>query len=80
MKIPRNVNGTELAKALNKLGYQVVRQTGSHLTATTTQAGEHHVTIPNHRPIKLGTLSGILKAVAKHHGLSLDELLNLLDL
>lgn len=80
MKIPRDVNGTELAKALNKLGYQVVRQTGSHLTATTDQAGEHHVTIPNHRPIKLGTLSGILKAVAKHQSLSLDELLNLLDL
>ena len=80
MKVPRDINGAGLAKALRKLGYAVVRQTGSHLTATTVLRGEHHVTIPNHRPIKVGTMHGILKGVANHHGMTLDELLNLLEL
>ncbi len=41
---------------------------------TTLRGGEHHVTVPNHSPIKLGTLTGILKAVAAHHKLSVEEL------
>jgi predicted RNA binding protein YcfA (HicA-like mRNA interferase family) len=57
MKLPRDVSGSDLAKALRRLGYQVTRQTGSHLRLTTTERGEHHVTIPNHNPLKIGTLS-----------------------
>ncbi|MBP8256577.1 MAG: hypothetical protein KAX37_04585 [Opitutaceae bacterium] len=41
---------------------------------------QHHITVPNHSPIKLGTLRGILKAVAARHEVSLDELLGRLDL
>ena len=40
---------------------------------TTQRGGEHHVTVPNHNPIKLGTLSGILKAVASHNKLTVEE-------
>jgi hypothetical protein len=47
---------------------------------TSTLAGEHHVTVPNHRPIKVGTLIGILKGIAAQHELTLDELLNVLEL
>ncbi len=44
MKLPRDISGDELAKSLESLGYQVTRQTGSHMRLTTTEGGEHHVT------------------------------------
>jgi predicted RNA binding protein YcfA (HicA-like mRNA interferase family) len=75
MKLPRDLSGPELARLLRPLGYEITRQTGSHLRVTTERHGEHHVTIPNHSPVKLGTLSGILADVAKHLGISRDELL-----
>jgi predicted RNA binding protein YcfA (HicA-like mRNA interferase family) len=75
MKLPRNLSGPELAKLLRALGYEVGRQTGSHLRLTTQQRGEHHITIPNHSPLKLGTLAAILADVAGHFGLSREELL-----
>lgn len=80
MRLPRNVSGADLGRALARLGYVLVRQKGSHMRYTTSQGGTHHVTIPDHRPVKTGTLSGILKDVAAHHGLSLEELLRQLDL
>jgi predicted RNA binding protein YcfA (HicA-like mRNA interferase family) len=78
MKLPRNLSGDDLAKALERLGYQVTRQTGSHLRLTTDQNGEHHVTIPGHDSFRIGTLSSILRDIAAHHGLSKDELTELL--
>jgi hypothetical protein len=47
---------------------------------TTTQNGQHHETIPNHTPIKVGTLNGILKSVAAHHRISIEQLLQMLEL
>jgi predicted RNA binding protein YcfA (HicA-like mRNA interferase family) len=65
---------------LAKLGYVVTRQAGSHVRLTTQQCGEHHVTIPQHDPLRIGTLASILAAVAAHHAISRDELLHrLLD-
>ncbi len=75
MRLPRDISGAELTKALRKLGYQVTRQTGSHLRLTTTEEGEHHVTVPQHSPLRVGTLAGILDDVATHFGMSRDELL-----
>ncbi len=75
MKIPRDLSATTLIQALRTLGYVQDRQTGSHIRLTTTQAGEHHVTIPNHDPIRMGTLSAILNSVAVHHGLTREQLL-----
>ena len=76
MRLPRDVSGTDLIKALGRMGYTVTRQAGSHirLTARTAQ-GEHPITIPNHDPIKVGTLNSILRDVADRHGISRDELL-----
>lgn len=48
MKLPRDMSGEDLARLLEKLGYQVARQTGSHLRLTTAIPSEHHVTIPRH--------------------------------
>jgi predicted RNA binding protein YcfA (HicA-like mRNA interferase family) len=75
MKPPRDLTGQELAKALESLGYAIVRQTGSHMRLTTQENSEHHVTIPNHSPIKIGTLNAILKDVANHFEIDRDQLL-----
>ena len=72
MKLPRDISGLELAKALRVFGYTVTRQTGSHVRLTTTQLGEHHVTVPIHPHLKIGTLSGVLAEVADHFTLDRD--------
>jgi predicted RNA binding protein YcfA (HicA-like mRNA interferase family) len=74
MRLPRDLSGRDLAKALAKLGYEITRQTSSHIRLTTTQNGEHHVTIPDHDSIRVGTLAGILGDVARHHDLTRDRL------
>ncbi|MBI4744194.1 MAG: type II toxin-antitoxin system HicA family toxin [Actinobacteria bacterium] len=66
MKIPRNLGGEEFAKLLKKYGYQETRQTGSHMRLTTTLEGKHHITIPHHKPLKVGTLNNILNDVSAH--------------
>lgn len=75
MKIPRDLSGSELIKRLKKLGYMPTRQSGSHVRLTTTQNGEHHITIPNHDILKIGTLASILSDVANHFGMTKEQLL-----
>lgn len=78
MRLPRDLSGRELAKALRALGYEVTRETGSHLRLTSTQQGEHHLTIPDHESLRVGTLAAILREVGAHHGLERDELVQTL--
>lgn len=80
MKLPRDVDGPRLVKALGKLGYVSTRQTGSHIRVTTQRHGENHEVVPNHYPIKAGTLSAILKHIAAHHRLTVEDLLKMIDL
>jgi len=62
--LPRDLSGTEFAKLLRRYGYEGTRQTGSHLRLTSTARGmQHHVTIPAHKDLRLGTLIGILTEV-----------------
>ncbi len=75
MRLPRDLTGAELAKRLERLGYRVTRQTGSHLRLSCDLPEQHHVTVPNHDPLRVGTLAAILTDVASHHGLNRDELL-----
>lgn len=74
MKLPRDLTGAELIKSLKRMGYQTTRQTGSHIRLTTNENGSHHVTIPLHSPLRVGTLASILDDVARHFGISRDEL------
>ena len=76
MRLPRDLSGSDLAQALRKLGYSITRQTGSHLRLTTHEQGEHHLTIPQHDALRIGTLSAILADVAAHFEISRDQLLN----
>jgi predicted RNA binding protein YcfA (HicA-like mRNA interferase family) len=75
VKLPRDLSGPELARALETFGYQVTRQTGSHMRLTTNERGEHHVTVPAHSALRVGTLSGILGDVAVHFELTRAEVL-----
>lgn len=79
MKIPRDLTGADLVKLLSRnFGYKITRQKGSHIRMTTQEPSEHHITIPNHAPLKVGTLNAILTDVAEHLGLSRDELMEIL--
>lgn len=80
MTLPRDVSGETLERALRRLGYVVTRQRGSHVRVTTQLNGEHHEVVPRHRPIRVKTLSSILKSVAAHHDLTVESLLEQLDL
>ncbi len=76
MRLPRDLTGAELIDKLSRLGYQVVRQTGSHIRLTSTLEGsEHHLTIPNHSPLRVGTLNNIIQDIANHHKVTKNELL-----
>lgn len=75
MRIPRDLTGRELIKKLRALGYDQTRRVGSHIRLTTQQNGTHHITIPNHDPLKLGTLSAILSEVATHFNVSKEDLI-----
>lgn len=75
MKIPRDLSGEDLSKHLKPYGYTVTRQTGSHLRLTTELNGQHHITIPNHDPLKIGTLSSIIADVAQHFNKTKEEML-----
>ena len=79
MKIPRDISGKTIIKKLEKLGYIQTRQSGSHIRLTAIiQGKEHHITIPNHNPIKIGTLNNILKDISSNHNTSKDEIIKIL--
>lgn len=80
MKTPRDLSGAQLARALRVLGYVVTRQSGSHIRVTTQTGGEHHEVVPNHSPVKIGALKSNLRNVAVHHKLSVQKLIELLEL
>jgi predicted RNA binding protein YcfA (HicA-like mRNA interferase family) len=74
MKLPRSVSGDDLANALGRIGYHPTRQTGSHIRLTNLDPPEHHVTVPKHNPIRVGTLSAILSEIAEKRKISKDQL------
>ena len=75
MRLPRDLSGQDLAQRLQGLGYEITRQTGSHMRLTTSQRGEHHITIPKNDPLRIGTLAAILSDIAGHLELDRKELL-----
>jgi predicted RNA binding protein YcfA (HicA-like mRNA interferase family) len=76
MKIPRDESAESLLKKLSALGYSKTRQTGSHIRLSRiSQDRTDHITIPNHTPIRIGTLSDILKEVSIHLEITKAELI-----
>ena len=75
MRLPRDLTGRDLAVLLRRhFGYELVRQSGSHMQLKTTEPGEHRVTIPAGGSLRVGTLAAILAAVAGHVGVTRAEL------
>ena len=76
MKIPKDISGSKLINALKKFGYSITRQKGSHIRLTfSTQQKTHHITIPNHNPVKIGTLNNILNDISNFHKIEKTELI-----
>lgn len=79
MKLPRNLSGSELIKVLCRdWGYQTIHQAGSHVILQTEIPGHQRLSVPNHSPLRVGTLNSILKTVAIHKGVERQELLDTL--
>ena len=75
MKLPRDIDAGTLIKALQRIGYRVVRQTGSHIRLFSEAPNPHALTVPAHSPLKVGTLAAILSDVATQRGLTRDALM-----
>ena len=79
MKLPRDLSGHDLVKALGrKWGYQQVHQVGSHIILQTAEPTAHRIAIPAHHVLRVGTLNGILRSVAEHKGVTREEILDTL--
>jgi predicted RNA binding protein YcfA (HicA-like mRNA interferase family) len=77
-KLPQ-VSGQSVVKLLEKLGYEVVRQRGSHVRLVLNSSeAEHHITIPLHNDMAKGTLNDVLSLVSAHTGKDRDKLIILL--
>jgi predicted RNA binding protein YcfA (HicA-like mRNA interferase family) len=76
MKLPRNIDGDELASLLSRYGYRVTHQSGSHQRLSVENEGKtHNLTIPRHKPLRVGTLHGILKDVAHHRKIDREQVI-----
>ncbi len=76
-KIPRDISGKELVKLLRKYGYEIIRETGRHIRCESKLKSEkHRITIPDHNPIKIGTLNIILNDIAEHLKISKEKLVS----
>jgi predicted RNA binding protein YcfA (HicA-like mRNA interferase family) len=69
MKLPRDLGGEDLIEVLCKhYGYRRLHQEGSHVILETESPRHHRLSVPNHHPLRLGTLNAILRAVAEVQG------------
>ena len=77
MRMPRDLSGMELVTLLRRrYSYNLIRQRGSHMRLVSTIMGyEHHVLVPRHNPVRVGTLDDILGNVAEYLGIGQDELM-----
>jgi len=78
MKLPRGVGADRLVRLLERLGYDVLRQKGSHIRLRHPGPPVHLITVPKHDPLKTGTLHGILAEVAMMRGTTTEALAELL--
>lgn len=76
MKTPRDVSGERLATVLCRhWGYRRVHQVGSHIVLETDTPSHQRIAVPAHNPLRLGTFVSIVKAVARHKAVPVDDIL-----
>lgn len=74
MRLLRDISGVRLIKLVARFGYCVTRQTGSHARLTCELPESHHVTVPDHNPLRVGTLAAFVADISVHHRLEREEL------
>jgi predicted RNA binding protein YcfA (HicA-like mRNA interferase family) len=76
VKLPRDVSGRLLVAALVRhWGYREVNRVGSHIILQTDAPTHHRLSVPDHSPLRLGTLNGILRAVARTKRVSREDII-----
>lgn len=79
MKLPRDLSGEQLIRALCKeWGYRRSRQVGSHVVLSTETPAPQRIVVPAHKTLRVGTLSAILRNIASHKGVSRNDILKTL--
>ncbi|MBI2672009.1 type II toxin-antitoxin system HicA family toxin [Candidatus Woesearchaeota archaeon] len=68
-KLPSNISGERLIKAIAKLGYELDHQTGSHIILRQNKSPFRRLTIPKHKELARGTL----RAIIRRAGLTREE-------
>jgi predicted RNA binding protein YcfA (HicA-like mRNA interferase family) len=77
MKIPRDLSGAQLVKALCRdWNYHVIHQEGSHIILQTDTPSHQRLSVPNHNPIRVGTLNSIVRVISAHKGMERQKLLD----
>ena len=72
-------SGRDLIKMMTRIGYEVVRQRGSHVRLRkTTSSGVHNITVPDHNEIARGTLNDILSSISLWNSIPKEELTGML--
>lgn len=76
MKLPRDLYGRQLAYVLcTQWAYVKVNQVGSHIILQTETPRHHRLSVPDHKPLRLGTLNAILREVANAKGVTREQIL-----
>ena len=79
MKLPRDLSGAQLSKILCRdWNYRIVHQEGSHIILQTETPSHQRLSVPNHNPLRIGTLNNTLRAIAVHKGIEREQLLDTL--
>ncbi len=78
MRVPRGVSADRVILAVERLGYGVIRQKGSHVRLQHAGPPIHTITVPPHNPLKVGTLHGILSEVARLRSITIESIVELL--
>ena len=77
MRLPRDLFGRDVTQArCSRWGYVKVNQVGSHIILQTEVPKHHRISIPDHKPLRAGTLNAILREVAAAKGISREDILD----
>ena len=77
MRIPRDLYGRDFANHLvRRWAFRELRQTGSHIILRTEEPSGLTVSVPAHRPLRVGTLAGLLEEIANHKNVSTETILH----
>lgn len=79
MRLPRDLYGRDVVQALcTQWGYVKVNQVGSHIILQTEAPKHHRLSVPDHKPLRTGTLNAILREVSVAKNVSREAILDTL--